>query len=143
MKIFRRASKKNADKPSDAASQSVVIPDNSGLNDSSLVLDPNGPATKEQVGTLLKRIKTLNEQNNHLNKYIGQLVKENESLQSRLEDMKVTLAENKAMMEAHLSSAFPTPKKEEDIVRTEPEKVPSPLEPVSNDANAAPCACRL
>lgn len=60
MKIFRRATKKNVE-PSAAASQSVIIPDNSGIDESSLTFNLNGPATKEQVAGLVKRIKSLNE----------------------------------------------------------------------------------
>ena len=46
-----------------------------------------------------KTNKNLKEQNAHLNKYILELVKENEGLQGRLSDIRVTLQENKTMMQ--------------------------------------------
>ena len=52
---------------------------------------------------MLKTHKSLKEQNAHLNKYILTLVKENEGLQGRLSDMKVTLQENKAMMQEFMT----------------------------------------
>ena len=53
---------------------------------------------------LVKKNKTLTEQNSHLNTYISQLVKENEVLQGRLSDMKVTLLENKTMLRDFMDS---------------------------------------
>ena len=45
-----------------------------------------------------KRMTQLSEQNAHLNNYILELVKENEILQSKLNDMRVNLQENKQML---------------------------------------------
>jgi len=46
----------------------------------------------------------MTEQNAHLNKYILELVKENENLQTRLSDMKETLAQNKLMFDQYVNS---------------------------------------
>ena len=46
----------------------------------------------------------LTEQNTHLNKYILELVKENETLQTRLSDSKETLAQNKLMFDEYVNS---------------------------------------
>ena len=46
----------------------------------------------------------MTEQNTHLNKYILELVKENENLQTRLSDAKETLAQNKLMFDQYVNS---------------------------------------
>jgi predicted RNase H-like nuclease (RuvC/YqgF family) len=52
----------------------------------------------EMVIDLGKRVTSLTEQNAHLQNYILELVKENEVLQGKLRDMKVTIDENKKML---------------------------------------------
>ena len=102
MKIFRRG---NANKPKGqhAQSQSMAISDPNAFlkSDASIIIgygltdnmNPNwkGPMPPEQANELIRQVNKLKEQNNHLNKYILELVKENETLQDRLSDMKVTL----------------------------------------------------
>ena len=92
MKIFRRSSKhaKQNSTAVNPSSHSMIVNDANArdfLNESEML----GNGEDMSYADLVKKNKTLTEQNTHLNTYISQLVKENEVLQGRLSDMKVTL----------------------------------------------------
>lgn len=102
MKIFRRSSKhsKQNSVNMNPSSQSVIVNDGNRAD----ILDDSGNLDQLSLAELVKKNRHLTEQNNHLNTYILQLVKENEKLQDRLNDMKVTLAENKQLMRDYMES---------------------------------------
>ena len=108
-----------------------------GLTDN---MNPNwkGPMPPEQANELIRQVNKLKEQNNHLNKYILELVKENETLQDRLSDMKVTLQENKAMMEEFMTAQVQIPsstiqKEESNLKQEDQVKDTKAAEPSAND----------
>ena len=107
MNFFRRKTDKKANASNPQASQSVMINDATGIFGESSFLGENGskqvPVTQESITELVAQIQKLKDQNLHLNKYIVELSKQNEQLQTRLSDMKVTLQENKAMMEEFMA----------------------------------------
>ena len=94
MNFFRRKADKKASASNPQASQSVMINDATGLFGESSFLGGDNkqvPVTQESVTELIAQIQKLKDQNLHLNKYIVELSKQNEQLQTRLSDMKVTL----------------------------------------------------
>lgn len=56
----------------------------------------------EMLMDMQRRVVQLTEQNAHLQNYILELVKENEVLQGKLKDMKVTIDENKQMLQDYI-----------------------------------------
>ena len=107
MKIFRRSSKhaKQNSQAVNPTSHSMIVNDANArdfLNESETLAHIQGEELT--YADLVKKNKTLTEQNSHLNTYISQLVKENEVLQGRLSDMKVTLLENKTMLRDFMDS---------------------------------------
>lgn len=52
---------------------------------------------------LMKKVSLLTEQNAHLNNYISKLSEENETLQMRINDLKISLVKNKQMFEEYIN----------------------------------------
>lgn len=90
MNFFRRNANKTPKNGVEITN--IIVDDPSGLEVSGLDRDNNSlPINQDTVNDLMKQIKNLNQQNQHLNKYIQELANENEQLQDRLSDMKVTI----------------------------------------------------